>query len=80
MGVFLLMLFFHFLSRFDSMITFGLPDHENRQEIAAQYAKHLTKAELAELATATEEYVVYIYLWHIIKPLTPTHYRPDFLS
>lgn len=43
------------ISRFDSMITFGLPDHENRQEIAAQYAKHLTKAELAELATATEE-------------------------
>lgn len=40
------------------MITFDLPDHQNRQEIAAQYAKHLTKAELAELATATEEYVI----------------------
>lgn len=43
------------ISRFDSMITFDLPDHQNRQEIAAQYAKHLTKAELAKLATTTEE-------------------------
>lgn len=37
------------------MIIFGLPDQETRQEIAAQYAKHLTKSELAELAIATEE-------------------------
>ncbi|KAA8520142.1 hypothetical protein F0562_014398 [Nyssa sinensis] len=43
------------ISRFDSMITFGLPDQQNRQEIAAQYAKHLTKSELAEFATVTEE-------------------------
>ncbi|XP_022855386.1 spermatogenesis-associated protein 5-like isoform X1 [Olea europaea var. sylvestris] len=43
------------LSRFDSMITFGLPDQQTRQEIAAQYAKHLTKSELAEFASATEE-------------------------
>ncbi|CAK7351513.1 unnamed protein product [Dovyalis caffra] len=43
------------ISRFDSMITFGLPDQQNRQEIAAQYAKHLTKSELEELARATEE-------------------------
>ncbi|KAH7569433.1 hypothetical protein ACOSP7_012835 [Xanthoceras sorbifolium] len=43
------------MSRFDSMITFGLPDQQNRQEIAAQYAKHLTKPELVELATVTEE-------------------------
>ncbi|KAI3495164.1 hypothetical protein L1887_37371 [Cichorium endivia] len=43
------------LSRFDSMITFGLPDQQTRQEIAAQYAKHLEKTELAELAAATEE-------------------------
>ncbi|KAI7746814.1 hypothetical protein M8C21_007721 [Ambrosia artemisiifolia] len=43
------------LSRFDSMITFGLPDQHTRQEIAAQYAKHLTKSELAEFAAATEE-------------------------
>ncbi|KAL4563000.1 hypothetical protein LXL04_027031 [Taraxacum kok-saghyz] len=43
------------LSRFDSMITFGLPDQQTRQEIAAQYAKHLAKTELAELAAATEE-------------------------
>ncbi|PWA89624.1 P-loop containing nucleoside triphosphate hydrolases superfamily protein [Artemisia annua] len=43
------------LSRFDSMITFGLPDQQTRQEIVAQYAKHLSKTELAELAVATEE-------------------------
>ncbi|KAL1809143.1 hypothetical protein ACET3Z_026133 [Daucus carota] len=43
------------ISRFDSMIMFGLPDHLTRQEIAAQYAKHLTKSELAEFATATED-------------------------
>ncbi|CAH1448241.1 unnamed protein product [Lactuca virosa] len=43
------------LSRFDSMITFGLPDQQTRQEIAAQYAKHLAKTELSELAAATEE-------------------------
>ncbi|KAJ0692137.1 putative AAA+ ATPase domain, ATPase, AAA-type, core [Helianthus annuus] len=43
------------LSRFDSMITFGLPDQHTRQEIAAQYAKHLTKTELVEFAAATEE-------------------------
>ncbi|KAK1364724.1 proteasome-associated ATPase-like [Heracleum sosnowskyi] len=41
------------ISRFDSMIMFGLPDQPTRQEIAAQYAKHLTKSELAEFATAT---------------------------
>ncbi|CAA2956761.1 ATPase family AAA domain-containing 1-A isoform X1 [Olea europaea subsp. europaea] len=43
------------LSRFDSMITFDLPDQQTRQEITAQYAKHLTKSELAEFASATEE-------------------------
>lgn len=42
------------VSRFDSMITFSLPDHQTRQEIAAQYAKHLTKPELVEFANATE--------------------------
>lgn len=42
-------------SRFDSMITFSLPDHQTRQEIAAQYAKHLTKSELEQFANATEE-------------------------
>ncbi|KAG6641797.1 hypothetical protein CIPAW_09G098300 [Carya illinoinensis] len=42
------------ISRFDSIITFGLPGHQNRQEIAAQYAKHLTKLELEEFATVTE--------------------------
>ncbi|KAG9147407.1 hypothetical protein Leryth_019672 [Lithospermum erythrorhizon] len=43
------------ISRFDAMINFGLPDDKTRQEIAAQYAKHLTKPELAEFAAATEE-------------------------
>ncbi|KAF5728896.1 P-loop containing nucleoside triphosphate hydrolases superfamily protein isoform 1 [Tripterygium wilfordii] len=42
------------ISRFDSMITFGLPDQQNRQEIAAQYAKHLTKSELEDFAKITE--------------------------
>lgn len=37
------------------MITFGLPDQQNRREIAAEYAKHLTKSELDELAAVTEE-------------------------
>lgn len=36
------------------MITFDLPDQQNRQEIAAQYAKHLTEPELVEFAKVTE--------------------------
>ncbi|RDX82501.1 hypothetical protein CR513_36697, partial [Mucuna pruriens] len=43
------------ISRFDSMITFGLPDHRNRQEIASKYAKHLSKTELDELARVTQD-------------------------
>ncbi|XP_012569286.1 uncharacterized protein [Cicer arietinum] len=43
------------ISRFDTMITFGLPDHHNRQQIASKYAKHLSKAELDELARVTED-------------------------
>ncbi|XP_057497610.1 uncharacterized protein LOC130782351 isoform X2 [Actinidia eriantha] len=43
------------ISRFDSMITFGLPDQQTRQEILAQYAKHLTKSELVEFANVTEQ-------------------------
>ena len=43
------------VSRFDSMITFGLPDQQTRQEILAQYAKHLTKSELVEFAKVTEQ-------------------------
>ncbi|XP_057764967.1 uncharacterized protein LOC130985834 [Salvia miltiorrhiza] len=43
------------LSRFDSMVTFALPDQQTREAIVTQYAKHLTKTELAELARATEE-------------------------
>ncbi|KAK4348075.1 hypothetical protein RND71_034414 [Anisodus tanguticus] len=42
------------ISRFDSMITFPLPDQQTRQEIAAQYAKPLTDTELSEFARATE--------------------------
>ncbi|XP_028063922.1 probable 26S proteasome regulatory subunit 10B [Camellia sinensis] len=43
------------ISRFDSMITFGLPDQQTRQEIAAQYAKHMAKSDLAAFAKVTEE-------------------------
>ncbi|XP_027932402.1 cell division control protein 48 homolog D isoform X2 [Vigna unguiculata] len=43
------------ISRFDSMIAFGLPDHRNRQEIASKYAKHLSKHELEEFARVTED-------------------------
>uniref|UniRef100_A0A803LS78 AAA+ ATPase domain-containing protein n=1 Tax=Chenopodium quinoa TaxID=63459 RepID=A0A803LS78_CHEQI len=42
------------ISRYDSMIFFGLPDQQNRQKIAAQYAKHLTNSELDEFASVTE--------------------------
>ncbi|XP_031743223.1 ATPase family AAA domain-containing protein 1-B isoform X2 [Cucumis sativus] len=42
------------ISRFDMMITFGLPDERNREEIAAQYAKQLTQPELKEFARNTE--------------------------
>ncbi|KAL5972565.1 hypothetical protein ACLOJK_039370 [Asimina triloba] len=41
--------------RFDSMITFGLPDQQTRVEIVAQYARHLTKSELVQFAAVTEE-------------------------
>ncbi|GAU25760.1 hypothetical protein TSUD_222170 [Trifolium subterraneum] len=44
-----------YAGRFDTMIPFGLPDHHNRQEIASKYAKHLSKAELDELASVTED-------------------------
>ncbi|KAE8689688.1 P-loop containing nucleoside triphosphate hydrolases superfamily protein isoform 2 [Hibiscus syriacus] len=43
------------ISRFDSVIVFGLPDEHNRQEIAAHYAKHLTESELAEFARVTDK-------------------------
>ncbi|CAL9774356.1 unnamed protein product [Musa acuminata subsp. burmannicoides] len=42
------------ISRFDSLISFSLPDQKTREEIGAQYAKHLLKAELVLLASATE--------------------------
>ncbi|XP_015688369.1 outer mitochondrial transmembrane helix translocase [Oryza brachyantha] len=43
------------ISRFDSIICFDLPDQQTRAEIAAQYAKHLTKSELIQFSLATEE-------------------------
>ncbi|WCJ20145.1 P-loop containing nucleoside triphosphate hydrolases superfamily protein [Euphorbia peplus] len=42
------------ISRFDAMITFGLPDQLNRQKIIAQYAKHLPKSETEEFSQVTE--------------------------
>lgn len=42
------------ISRFDSSITFDLPDEQTRQEIAAQYARHLSTPELATFALVTE--------------------------
>ncbi|KAI3847781.1 hypothetical protein MKX03_009764 [Papaver bracteatum] len=42
------------ISRFDSIITFDLPDQRTREEISAQYARHLKKPELIEFAAATE--------------------------
>ncbi|TVU28465.1 hypothetical protein EJB05_19982 [Eragrostis curvula] len=43
------------ISRFDSIICFGLPDLQTRVEIAAQYAKHLSKSELVQFSLATDE-------------------------
>ncbi|XLT92443.1 hypothetical protein HN873_014118, partial [Arachis hypogaea] len=42
------------ISRFDTMIPFGLLDHSSRQQIASKYAKHLIKPELDELARVTK--------------------------
>ncbi|CAN1157192.1 Cell division control protein 48 [Linum perenne] len=42
------------ISRFDSVITFGLPEHSDRQQIIGQYAKHLPKSELERFAALTE--------------------------
>jgi len=55
------------------MINFGLPDQQNRQEIAAQYAKHLTKPELDEVARVTEEWVWYM-LTYLRKDLEYENY------
>ncbi|KAH7674560.1 Adenosinetriphosphatase protein [Dioscorea alata] len=43
------------ISRFDSMITFDLPDQQTREKIVAQYAKHLARSDLAKIALATEK-------------------------
>ncbi|KAJ0965478.1 hypothetical protein J5N97_026616 [Dioscorea zingiberensis] len=42
------------ISRFDLMITFDLPDQHTREEILAQYAKHLARSDLVKIALATE--------------------------
>ncbi|XP_020518899.1 spastin isoform X1 [Amborella trichopoda] len=42
------------ISRFDAVITFDLPNQQDREEIAAQYARHLNKTELAEFSVALE--------------------------
>ncbi|KAH9609607.1 hypothetical protein KSS87_014079 [Heliosperma pusillum] len=42
------------ISRFESIIFFGLPDQQIRQKIAAMYAKHLSVSEMMEFALATE--------------------------
>lgn len=42
------------ISRFDSIICFNLPDQRTREEIASQYAKHLSKSEIAQFALATD--------------------------
>ncbi|GAQ86354.1 AAA-type ATPase family protein [Klebsormidium nitens] len=42
------------LSRFDTALTFGLPDFRTRQEIFAQYAQHLSASDREAVAAATE--------------------------
>ncbi|EPS69768.1 hypothetical protein M569_04996 [Genlisea aurea] len=41
-------------SRFDSTITFGLPDQQTREAIVGQYAKHLTRSEMSGIAALAE--------------------------
>ncbi|XP_024542367.1 26S proteasome regulatory subunit 10B homolog A isoform X1 [Selaginella moellendorffii] len=42
------------LSRFDASITFDLPDLQTREEIVAQYARHLSRKELSSVAATSE--------------------------
>lgn len=42
------------ISRFDASITFDLPDQQAREEITAQYARHLTSSELTVVAAASD--------------------------
>eukprot|EP01018_Ginkgo_biloba_P002670 Gb_29440 [translate_table: standard] len=42
------------ISRFDSLIAFNLPDKQTREEITAQYARHLSTQELANFAAVTD--------------------------
>ncbi|CAM6021955.1 unnamed protein product [Sphagnum balticum] len=42
------------LSRFDTSVAFNLPDQSTREEIASQYARHLTSTELNAFGSASE--------------------------
>ncbi|KAH8958947.1 hypothetical protein BDL97_06G054400 [Sphagnum fallax] len=42
------------LSRFDTSVAFNLPDQSTREEIASQYARHLTSTELKAFGSASE--------------------------
>ncbi|KAJ7946341.1 P-loop containing nucleoside triphosphate hydrolases superfamily protein [Quillaja saponaria] len=42
------------ISRFNSSIIFGLPDHDARMGIIAKYAKHLTRSDIDEFAEITK--------------------------
>lgn len=42
------------LSRFDTSVAFNLPDESTREEIAAQYARHLSTSELKALAAVSD--------------------------
>ncbi|KAG0567532.1 hypothetical protein KC19_7G141400 [Ceratodon purpureus] len=42
------------LSRFDTSVEFNLPDESTREEIASQYARHLSSNDLKTLATVSD--------------------------
>lgn len=42
------------LSRFDTSVAFNLPDEGTREEIASQYARHLSSSELKSLAAVSD--------------------------
>ena len=43
------------LSRFDTVVTFGLPDASERYQILRRYARHLAEAQLLSLAETTAD-------------------------
>lgn len=44
-------------SRFDTSVAFNLPDESTREEIASQYARHLSTSELKSLASVSDGWV-----------------------